>query len=190
MLVTASWIGLVASAALAIASYGATPGPGADAPATWPARSQLRAPDGHGTLIAFVHPECTCTRATLAELAEILDRVSSPPRVVAVLARSDGRRVHAGDPAARAARRLSHAELFFDDEERETHRFGAHTSGQILFYDAQGVLAFAGGITPSRGHAGASAGRERLTEVLAGRRPDRPAHVVFGCSLDREEGWL
>ena len=49
-----------------------------------------------------------------------------------------------------------------DDDGAEARRFGAETSGQTLLYDARGALAFSGGITGARGHAGDNAGRASL----------------------------
>ena len=52
-----------------IYAYSTEPGRQATAPGSWPEASQLRAPDGRPAIVMFVHPECPCTRASLAELA-------------------------------------------------------------------------------------------------------------------------
>ncbi len=61
-----------------------------------------------------------------------------------------------------------------DDDGAEAKRFGAETSGQTLLYDERGTLAFSGGITGSRGHAGDNAGRASLL-ALINRRAGRSA---------------
>jgi len=53
----------------------------------------------------------------------------------------------------------------------------------VLLYDVAGDLRFAGGITPSRGHAGDSAGRSMLQDLLASRSVERDETAVFGCAL-------
>jgi hypothetical protein len=71
---------------------------------------------------------------------------------------------------------------------REATRFGADTSGATLLYDAAGRLAFAGGLTMSRGHEGNSFGEERIVALLTGTTPDRNDSPVFGCPIhDRSE---
>jgi hypothetical protein len=73
-----------------------------------------------------------------------------------------------------------------DDGGVEAARFGAHTSGAVLLYDAGGKLAFNGGITLARGHAGDSPGAERIAALVSGGVPALAAAPVFGCAL--EEG--
>jgi hypothetical protein len=66
----------------------------------------------------------------------------------------------------------------------EAARFGAKTSGHVVAYDEQGTLAFAGGITPARGHVGDNMGRRSLERVLAGSTAVDATRVVLGCSLE------
>jgi hypothetical protein len=61
--------------------------------------------------------------------------------------------------------------------------FGAFTSGETLLFGTDGRLAFHGGITPARGHAGDSSGRDAILNLLAGRPAARASAPVFGCSI-------
>jgi hypothetical protein len=70
-----------------------------------------------------------------------------------------------------------------DRDAAAARRFGARTSGQVLFYNARGRLAFNGGITASRGHSGDSAGRDAIVSLLRGEDPQRRTTPVFGCAL-------
>jgi hypothetical protein len=71
-----------------------------------------------------------------------------------------------------------------DEAGIEARRFGARTSGQVLLYDVNGRLRFRGGLTPSRGHAGASTGSQAICNlVLEGAEGDSES-AVFGCSLE------
>jgi hypothetical protein len=67
----------------------------------------------------------------------------------------------------------------------EAERFGAFTSGQVLYYDAQRHLRFAGGITGSRGHEGDNKGRQALRHLIQTGAADRASTFVFGCALQR-----
>ena len=64
----------------------------------------------------------------------------------------------------------------------QARRFGVETSGQTLLY-AGGSLAFSGGITGSRGHAGTNAGETALIALLTRGDADRRGTSVFGCPL-------
>jgi hypothetical protein len=65
--------------------------------------------------------------------------------------------------------------------------FGAFTSGETLFFGRDGRLAFHGGITPARGHAGDSSGRDAILNLLAGKPSARTSAPVFGCSIQGGE---
>ncbi len=78
------------------------------------------------------------------------------------------------------------------EDEREARLFGAVTSGQVVLYDAVGVLRFRGGITPSRGHEGTTAGGETVRRFVATGEQEASLHTtateVFGCALfDRND---
>jgi hypothetical protein len=71
-----------------------------------------------------------------------------------------------------------------DDRDGSAARlFGAFTSGETLLFGTDGRLAFHGGITPARGHAGDSSGRDAILDLLAGRPAVRTSAPVFGCSI-------
>lgn len=132
----------------------------------------------------FVHPLCSCTRASLAEMGGILreagDRVTG---VVVFIQPPDRDAGWDRGGAWSAAQRLPGIRIRTDIGGREADRFGAATSGQVLLYDTSGHLRFAGGITGSRGHEGDNPGRRRVLSMLKGHSPNPGGHDVFGCPL-------
>src|SRR5438132_9063057 len=56
-------------------AYEHAPGTPADAPGRWPAASRLPPPHARPTLVQLLHPQCTCSHATIAELARLMARV-------------------------------------------------------------------------------------------------------------------
>lgn len=182
------WPTLVLSGFAVVTQHAYAPGRGADAPVTWPAD----APFAHGdrpTLVMLAHPRCPCTRAALAELAR-------------VMAATDGRldaRVlfldpHDGDDAWRSsdlwdlARAIPGVQVEADPDGAVARRFGAHTSGQVVVYDARGTLVFAGGLTPGRGHEGDSDGKSLLIDGVLHGFDREGVTDVFGCELHEKEG--
>jgi hypothetical protein len=88
-----------------------------------------------------------------------------------------------GGSLVERARAIPGALVASDLGAREARRFGASASGQVLLYDAAGLLLFEGGITAARGHAGDNAGEDALVAALrTGIRQEQPA-PVFGCPL-------
>ena len=177
------WIPLLLVGLAATWNYELRPGLAAEAPARWPTQHAGPTPD-QWTLLLFAHPRCPCTRASVAELERLLVRAAVRPDV----------RVHFYLPAEEAsdwartatwrhAARLPGVAVHTDVDGELARAFGAHTSGQVLLYDARGRLAFEGGLTPSRGHEGDNSGRFAIEELLAERAPRERSSPVFGCEL-------
>jgi hypothetical protein len=181
---TAVWL-LAAVAGLSVLwKYDNEPGVGATAPARWPAASVLARTPGQSTLVLLAHPQCSCTPASLAELAEVLARAGTRPRTYVLFLKPVGvSSAWEQTDLWKTAAAIPGVTLVRDDDGREARRFGSETSGQTLLYDGNGTLRFSGGITGSRAHAGDNAGRRSLVALLSGGQPDRAATNVFGCPL-------
>jgi hypothetical protein len=138
-------------------------------------------------LVVALHPQCPCSRATVAELARLLAHAPEPPDVhVLFVAPAD-----VEDAWVRAGLWQAVADLpglhVVRDDGTEARRFGARVSGQVLVYDGAGQLRFNGGITGARGHEGDNAGRAGIEALLAGR-PHAASTFVFGCLLFDGDG--
>ena len=196
--------------------FAATPGEQSAAPARLP-QNWAQSPSGAAEnsllhpvarsnsplLLVFIHPQCSCTHATLDELDQILHdpiphdpirdaagntrlastQLASTQIVLAVyhsptLDRSPG--LAAFTPAT-----WLHApfRLLTDTGGRLARRFGAATSGEIVLYAADGHLLFQGGITPERAHVGASPASAALRAALLHGTPQTRGFSVFGCSI-------
>ena len=181
---TAVWL-IAAVAGLAVLwKYDNEPGTAASAPARWPAASALARTPGTATLILLAHPHCSCTPASLGELAEVLARATTHPTTYVVFLKPEGF-ANGWEQTSlwRTAASIPGVALVRDDGGLEARRFGSATSGQTLLYDADGALRFSGGITGSRAHAGDNAGRRSLIALLGGERTDAASTSVFGCPL-------
>lgn len=181
---SAFWLALAVGGLMVVWQHQNGPGLPASAPPQWPAATALtRAADGP-TLVLLAHPQCSCTRASLGELAEALARTTAKPKTYVVFLKPasmpDGWE-HTDLWTAAVA--LPNTTVVKDEDGLEAHRFGAATSGQTFLYDADGVLLFSGGITGSRGHAGDNAGRSSIVALLNQQPAPRAATGVFGCSL-------
>ena len=178
------WLGCAGTGLYFLWAYDNAPGVAARAPQEWPRHTTLVRASDRPTLVLLAHPQCDCTRATLDELAEVLARAPRPPKTYVLFLRPAG--FAAGweeTPLWRTAKSLPDVTVLRDDDGAEARRFGAETSGQTLLYDEQGLLAFSGGVTGSRGHAGDNAGRASLVALLTRGQADRRGTSVFGCPL-------
>jgi hypothetical protein len=178
------WLGGVVSGLWVVWAYDNRPGVGAAAPAHWPVATALVRGTATPTLVFVAHPQCTCTRASLDELAEVLARTPGGAKTYVLFLKPTSVDEEWDRTALwRQARALPNVTVLRDSDGAEARRFGVETSGQTLLYDSHGTLIFSGGITGSRGHAGENAGELALVALLTHARPERRATSVFGCPL-------
>ncbi len=166
-------------------AFDQTAGPVAAAPGRWPVSSAIKRVSGRPQLLLFVHPFCTCTVATMAELAQLQVR-RKPGTIAPVVTFLFYRPRNSGwgpNDLWNKAKSIENAHAVWDDDGRESRRFGARTSGYALLYSAEGELLFGGGVTGSRGHEGDNDGLDLLEASLDSRRPSGATSRVFGCAL-------
>jgi hypothetical protein len=184
------WLGAATVGISLLWAWDNEAGQAAAAQPQWPAAARLARAEDRPTLVLLAHPHCTCTRASLAELGEILGRARTRPKTFVVFLKprgfADG--WEQTDLWARASR-LPDTTVVRDDDGAIAEMFGAMTSGQTFVYDARGRLQFSGGITGARAHEGDNAGRAAVLRTLG--TPGTPGTLgtlgalVFGCPLFR-----
>jgi hypothetical protein len=179
-----AWALSAALGSMMLSRYETTPSAERNAPADWPAESTIPRPSGATALLMFVHPECSCTRASLEELRWVMERSEGRARVfVLVLTKPALPRKVQETEIWRTATAIPGVTVLPDQKGAEARRFQCSNSGRVLYYGADGALLFAGGLTASRGHFGESAGRDTLIALLKGASPQCRNTPVFGCPL-------
>ena len=194
--IAALWLGLASGGLFAMADYGSEAGKAGSAPARWPdgLQAMIKPDPARPTLVLFAHPLCPCTRASLWELESITNRLYGMVDLHVLFYEPEDTRGMTGTWEASAlkkmAAKLPGTQMHKDVEGGIAQHFGAYTSGQVLLYDTDGKLQFAGGITPSRGHTGSNPGRAAIISAVVsdeGVDPLAPRiNPVFGCSLHEE----
>jgi hypothetical protein len=136
----------------------------------------------------FVHPMCPCSGASVEELSRLMARTDDALDVkVVAIAPKDAPRDWEDSTLVKSIRNIPGVEVVYDRSGEEAGRFGAMTSGHAALYDRSGTLMFSGGITASRGHAGANAGADAIV-ALVRNQADAAKHTrtqtpVYGCLL-------
>ncbi len=177
------WVATVAAAYEAIRRFETTPGLPASAPRAWPAATTVARTSGTWSLVMLVHPHCSCSRASVKELGEIVEKSRRDVQTTVLVYRphemkAGWERTNVYD----AATRIRRARVLIDHDGAEARLFGGFTSGQTFLYDDQGRLRFAGGVTSLRGHAGLNRGRADVLRI-ASQRSGSGTHPVFGCAI-------
>jgi hypothetical protein len=176
---------LVVGALGFLSTYKNTAGNSTDAPERWPSDSRIKRYPGLPALIMFAHPMCSCTRASLSELRELVSefRGRFTPYVLSALPRGVGEEWRHSD-LWKSAESIEGVRVVRDVEEYEANLFGARTSGHVVLYDAEGRLLFSGGITGARGHVGDNYGLQQVSSLLRKHTVNAAQGPVFGCPLE------
>jgi hypothetical protein len=180
------WLAGVLAGFWLLSTYEFRPGAAAEPPQTWPGDAELERAADKDTLLVFFHPQCPCSRATVGELDRIAARCRDRLKLVACFVCESGtedtwvRRELWSQVTA-----IPGVVAIVDHTGGIARRFGAHTSGQVLLYGADGRLRFSGGITASRGHAGDNAGESSVLSLVLEPSAECAAAPVFGCKLCR-----
>lgn len=180
----ALWIVSILAGATVLMCWGAGPGVAAAAPTHWPDDVAIARRDGVPALVVFAHPQCPCTRATLAELDKILARCNGRVQSTVVFLSLDelGEEWTKGE-MWNLASALTGVAVMADADGALAKRFCVATSGQALLYGADGALQFTGGITAGRGHAGDNLGEDAVIAHVLGAAGAQDAAAVYGCGM-------
>ena len=171
------WASAVGAGVVWIWDYKMSPGVASGPPASWPESTGLRR--SGPTLVMTFHPRCTCSQASVTELARLMASLPQRPTVYALFVAARP----SVTPLWERAAAIPGVTPIADPDGAIAKAFGAETSGDVIVYSPSGALVFHGGLTAARGHEGDSFGRQRLLAVLRGDTPDRRSSPVFGCPL-------
>jgi hypothetical protein len=184
------WASVTVSGFASLWRYESTAGAQPDLGTQWPMASRIPLDANRPTLMVFMHPQCPCSKASVAELTRVMTRCQGRMIARVLFIRPSG--FPAGWEKTdlwRDAAEIPGTFVSADPDGAEAKLFGAMTSGQTALYDTTGHLLFQGGITESRGHAGDNAGCDAIVHfvlhqsgmVIPSTQPSETA--VFGCPL-------
>jgi hypothetical protein len=178
------WLTSVAYGVHFMVNYERTPGRTGAIPVAWPAGSTIERATDRSTLLLFAHPRCPCTRATMAELAQLVAHTQGKLRAYVIFFQPPDSGAEWTDTDLRqSATAIPGVTVLTDPSGGEARRFGAETSGHALLFGADGKLLFNGGITASRGHAGENAGESAIVSIVNHHGTPQDKTMVFGCSF-------
>ena len=115
----------------AVLIYENTPAKASEAPQYWPSSSKLSRPRDRYALVMLAHPNCPCTRASLAEL-EIIVAKSQGKVAAFVLFSKPGASVSEihESPLWRKATEIPDVLAVYNDRGMESRQFNGVVSGQ------------------------------------------------------------
>jgi hypothetical protein len=191
-IVVALWAGAAIAGMGFLLAYQQRAGSALVGPQTWPNESVVQRSSTVPTLVMVVHPKCSCSRASMAELAKLMTRLPGKVSAHVLFVKPDGVEDDwEKTDLLQSARRIDGVSVQVDAGGVESRRFGTLTSGQVYLYGTNGALLFTGGITAARGHHGDNAGSDLVSQIVTGAsngRSDTLATKVFGCEIQDPPG--
>ena len=180
------WLALIAAGYICLLRYNLSAGKATAAPRDIPAWLAAGSAVERPQLVIALHPHCSCSRATLNELAKILSRAPNTCDVIALTYVPENALGHWLETELVDKCRRLNGRIHPDPEGKLAVSLGSLTSGGVLLYDAEGSLCYQGGLTAARGHEGDNLGARTVLNILRGGRQDPMSLPVFGCPLQSE----
>jgi hypothetical protein len=183
------WLTAVGYGLVYLGRYETAPGEQhASTPKVFPVDSVIRRDDNRAALLFFAHPKCPCSKASLNEIARLMPEVEGRLSVFVVLSKpADAPADWTDTDLRRGAEKIPGVTVVIDENEIETDRFSARTSGTALLYDKDGNLRFQGGVTRARGQEGDNAGRSAISDIVNNNASEQDETSVFGCPIQDKE---
>src|SRR5436305_7183291 len=179
-----AWAGTAVVGGPALLKYEKSPGKVGQLFSSWPVDSTVQLATDRPTLVMAAHPQCPCTRASVAELAQLMAHVQGRVQVyVLFYSPRDSGADWQNTDLRRTAAQIPGVTVLSDVDGAEAQRFGAETSGHTFLFDPNGRLLFNGGITASRGHSGDNAGESAIVSLIDNHSASRARTFVFGCAF-------
>jgi hypothetical protein len=178
------WAGLIVAGTRTLLIYESTPGAAGNIALKWPAKSRIVPGHNRYTLVMLAHPNCPCTRASIAELDVLMAQVQGKLDAFVLFSKPGAKPDEMRSSANwQKAAGIPGVAVRSDETGFETEQFGGLISGETVVYDPAGHLVFSGGITASRGHEGDNNGVDAVVLAVTGKLKTRTRVPVFGCAL-------
>lgn len=158
--------------------------PGLISEPTTEAFNRLTSPSPGLRMMLFLHPHCSCSRATLNQLASCMSERRFDSDLCVYFVRPPGARENWEVSELRSlATVIPCARVLTDVDGKIARAYGVHTSGHLIVQDSTDAIRFTGGITPGRGNGQDCAGRQAVISLFAGELAAISSTPVFGCPL-------
>ncbi len=140
------------------------------------------------TLLMFVHPRCSCSRASLRELAYIMTRARHNLTAhIFFYQPTDKPAAWSETDLWRYAQTIPFTTVHRDLNGQVAARFGALASGQVVLFRPDGHRVFFGGITAGRGHEGPNPGRNEVLRLVREGSGTTDHTAVWGCLIQETQ---
>ena len=179
------WLLLVGIGFTVLMMYENTAGTTRQLIPSWPGGGTIRPDWRQPTLVMFVHPQCPCSRASVSELSELMEKFSKQLKTYVLFYKpSSFPYAWAKSDLWLTLQHTPGVTLVEDRDGIEAKRFHASISGQVFFYNKKQELLFSGGLTSTRGQIGYSAGRAFIERFITNeKRGQTTSTPVFGCPI-------
>lgn len=182
------WVGSIIWSTKAMLIFQFTPGKMGKVFNDFPQKSKLVLDQTLPTLILFLHPKCTCSKASVEEIKIIKSSIKKEFKLIAVVQTASLKLTDELEKLKEELSTLPHSTIVNDSYSFETNLFSVKTSGQIYIYSSFGELIYTGGSTSSRGTSSPSELRRTIASILeTNKKPHQLiTKSIYGCEMDNK----
>ncbi len=148
-----------------------------------PALSAFRKDLGKPLLLVFIHPMCSCSRATLTELDRLAASLQDVKTYVVFTQPAGRSPAWVKNDLWDKATKMKGITPIIDGGGNEASIFKATTSGHTILFNSKGSQVYAGGLTAARGHVGEAVGQSIIKQWVSKRLDNPLFSKVFGCNI-------
>jgi hypothetical protein len=178
------WLSICAYLTAQLIEFGTRPEQKARLASAFPAGSKLKLVPNKFTVVAFLHPRCPCSKASVGELEELMQRCGDNTMAYALFLKPTGcSEKFAKSELFEQTSKIKGVHAIVDKDGHEAKIFGSKTSGQLMVYNPEGRLVFSAGITGSRGHYGDNLGLDAAFQSISQKSKNFDCTDVYGCPL-------
>jgi hypothetical protein len=183
IVVSAIWLIATTYAYSVMMRFDTRPGMAGNPPLRWPATSQVKLAKAQRTLLVFLHPKCSCSRASISQLQNLQKRLPGKFHTELVLWQPLNPSPSWNQLYRTDMGELTGTQVITDPGGRAAALFDVHTSGYVLLYGAGGDLQYAGGLTLARAFDLEGPGIVAMEQIMAGSKTTAAHRPVYGCSF-------
>ncbi len=183
VLCTVSWLLLLPAAICVQLRYDSLPGIAAVPKTAWPAASKIKYSTITNTLVMVLHPRCPCSRASVQQVASMMNTTNPPKCIFLFYTPSIFAKGWEKTDIWNQASEIPDSVLISDIDGRETKTSEHPHPDRPTFFDRQGFLRYSGGLTEGRGHQGECRNLEAAIKALNDSHKPTTFGAVYGCPV-------
>jgi len=152
---------------------------------SWILQDKLPLKHQLASLVVLIHPKCSCSTATLKEVERLKIGLKDKldVKLVFISYGDKSKNWYQGPVWDLAVSMKKNVSIVLDNDGQILKTLGTKTSGTAYLVGPDLKVVFQGGLTPIRGHEGATSGQAFIASWVKGNTKSSLIQKIFGCGV-------